>query len=942
MECGGTAASSRQPGRGRLVAAMFVCALLPRAAAAQGLTGAIIGRVTDEQGQAIQGAQVRVSSAALIGSPLSLTTPASGQLRFPALPIGIYTLDVQRQQFVPYHEEHIRIGGGTTLERPITLRIAGVTESIGVEGAGSRIEARDPGFKTRFGIEDIASIPTRRSSMFDWIRAAPGISATSPSSGTTTTISAFGSGSNENQFLIDGTNTTCPCNGVARSEPGVDFIQEVQIQSVGASAEFGNVQGAVVNVITRQGSDRFLYDASYFGQPAGLTGEPVTLPVPGSQTESGYHRDRYRDATSNLGGPAIRDRLWFFGGYQYLRDYDSQPGTDPDLPRVYEQNKLFAKLTWRLAPSWQLVQSYHLERWTNSEQPTFSKPFETTLRTRGTVPAITFGVLTHTVSPNTVWDVRVGRFDYSQESRPSNGDLQATSRTDQPGNILSGGPPQFSDLALARTTGKATLTHYRAGVLRGDHQLKVGVQVERGEHRSPAVIPTGARYVYNNGQPSQKIVSDPSVTGGLFVTAGAFVSDAITIGDRVTADVGLRFDHSRAISQDLHAIDLDGTETDAVVEGLGTMYTWPVWSPRLGLTTKLTADGRTMLRASYGRFYQGVLTGEIAPFHPGSAPVTVLGYVTANSGYTRVISVTSPAQLVLDSELRAPRTDEYSAGLDREIGHATSVSLVFAHKNGQHFIGWTDIGGQYSAASRLLADGTTVPVFELVNGQNARQFQLTNPGGYSLTYNGVVVAAEKRRSHGWQAFGSYTWSRASGLQASSGTSAAGAQVSTVAPPPPPGLNFGRDPNDLTNAYGRLANDRPQMLRAMGSIDIPGTGLAVSGSFGYFSGKPWAAAAQVALPQNTLQRILIEPRGARRLPSQALLDLRVSRPVTLGRLGRVDLLLDVLNLLDATAAEGLVSDILATETVARNPDFAKANAFVDPRRVMLGVRVNLGR
>ena len=159
MECGGTAASSRQPGRGRLVAAMFVCALLPRAAAAQGLTGAIIGRVTDEQGQAIQGAQVRVSSAALIGSPLSLTTPASGQLRFPALPIGIYTLDVQRQQFVPYHEEHIRIGGGTTLERPITLRIAGVTESIVVEGAGSRIEARDPGFKTRFGVEDLACDP---------------------------------------------------------------------------------------------------------------------------------------------------------------------------------------------------------------------------------------------------------------------------------------------------------------------------------------------------------------------------------------------------------------------------------------------------------------------------------------------------------------------------------------------------------------------------------------------------------------------------------------------------------------------------------------------------------------------------------------------------------------------------------------------------------------
>jgi len=56
-------------------------------------------------------------------------------------------------------------------------------------------------------------------------------------------VSAFGSGTNENTFLIDGTNFTCPCNGVSRAEPGVDFIQEVQVQSVGASAEFGSVQG---------------------------------------------------------------------------------------------------------------------------------------------------------------------------------------------------------------------------------------------------------------------------------------------------------------------------------------------------------------------------------------------------------------------------------------------------------------------------------------------------------------------------------------------------------------------------------------------------------------------------------------------------------------------------------------------------------------------------
>ena len=188
----------------------------------------------------------------------------------------------------------------------MVLNLAGVAESIVVEGAGSRIEARGSGFETRFGPEDLKAIPTRRFSMFDFIRAAPASRPRRPGSGSTNSVSAFGSGTNENLFLIDGTNFTCPCSGVARSEPGVDFIQEVQVQSVGASAEFGNMQGAVINVVTRQGSDRFLYDASYYGQTAALTSQPVLLPYAGpGQPKSGYERVRYRDFTTNLGGPSF-------------------------------------------------------------------------------------------------------------------------------------------------------------------------------------------------------------------------------------------------------------------------------------------------------------------------------------------------------------------------------------------------------------------------------------------------------------------------------------------------------------------------------------------------------------------------------------------------------------------------------------------------------------
>ncbi len=900
---------------------------------AQALTGALIGTVKDAEGGVLRGALVRLTSSALIGGQVTLTTNEKGQLRFPMLPPGDYALDIELQGFASYHEAEIRIGAGATIERTAVLQLAGVAESVVVEGAGSRIEARDPGFGTRFGPEDIRAIPTRRNSMFDFIKAAPGISPTAPSSGTNNTISAFGSSTNENHFLFDGTNFTCPCNGVARAEPGIDFIQEVQVQSVGASAEFGNAQGAVINVVTRQGSARFLYDASYYAQLAGLTSQPVLRPFPG-RGPTGYERVKYRDMTTNLGGPVVRDRVWFFTGYQYLRDYDSQPGADPAWPRTYEQNKLFVKITSRLTPSLQLEQSLHYEHWVNPTTPTFVTPFEATTRSSASVPAITYGHLTHMLSSNTLWDVRVGRFVYPQEVLPSTGDLTVASHFDRVTGVTSQAPSNFGTLTIARTTGKATLSHYQPGLWGTDQQWKVGTQIERGGHHVPMITPGGARYVDNDGQPFQAVSRVPSQEAGAFNGAAAFASDAITFGDRLTVNAGVRFDHNRAFSPNVHAVNAQGAETNDIVRGSGTLYTWNVVSPRLGVTTKLSADGRTMLRASYGRFSQGVLTGEIGTFHPAVTPITTTAFDSTTGGYTRVVSVVDPrVNLRLDPNTRAPRTDEYSVGVDRELDRRLAVAVAYVHKEGANFIGWTDIGGQYGVETRSLPNGKSVPVFVLLNGTAARRFLLTNPEEYSLTYNGVVMLAEKRRSHGWHAFGSYTLSKATGLLPSSGTNAAGAQVSTVSPPN--AIGFGRDPNDLTNARGLLPNDRPHAFRMMGGFDVPRTGLVIAANIQYFTGKPWAATTQITLPQGD-QRVQLEPRGSRRLSSQSLLDVRISRSMAFGKLGRVELMLDVLNALNDTAEEGLATDNLFS------PNFGQPTVFVDPRRAMLSARLNLGQ
>jgi TonB-dependent receptor-like protein len=931
-------ASVRSIRRDLLIVAAVVV-LLPQMAAAQPwLRGELIATVKNEQGDNLAGAEISLTSPALLGGPLKRSTDVKGQVRFRELPEGLYVLDITYKGFGAYHEEALVITAGRSITRHATASNA---QRVDVE-APTFLDPR-PGVTTHSGPEYLTGIPNRQN-MFAPIMAAPGISGTAPSNGFVTTFSNFGSGTNENQTHTNGNNTNCPCSGVARTELAPGFIEGVQVQSVGASAEFGSMMGAVVNFTTRSGSERLLADVVYYGQAAALTGQPVRLPYLGSDQESGFGRSRYLDLTTTLGGPVVRDRLRFFFGYQHLRDHDSQPGTDPDFPRTLEMEKFLGRLTWQLSPTLQLDQSLHYEIGINPDRPTTVTPFEATRRQHISVPTITFGHLTHTPSANTLWDVRVGRFVYTREDTPNSGDPKTIpSVFDRATGVTSGATSRFvSPLIIKRTTGKATLTHYRPDFLGGAHEWKVGGQFERGEHSSFLVTPTGTRYELRSGVPLQAISTPPSNVGGLSITASAFAADTIPVGDRLTLYVGVRFDHSRAISQDLPARDPDGRETGEILRGLGTLYTWNHVSPRFGISANLTADGRTMLRMTGGRYYQGVLTGELELFHPGAAATTMTAFDPATGGYTGTSRTVDPKiNVQFDPDMRAPRTDEYSIGVERAFGDRLSVGMAYVHKHARQIIGWEDVAGQYIEGTQILADGSSVPVYRLdtlVTPPVDRRFRLMNPDGYSMTYNGVVVTVEKRRSHGWQASGSYTGSKAYGLLPSSGMSASGAQVSTVGPPD--ALTFGRDPNDLTNARGLLPNDRPHMFKVIGSADVPRTGVVIAASFQYFTGKPWAAATQLTLPQGE-QRVQLESRGSRRLSSQELLDLRVSRPFHIGAT-RIELFVDVLNLLNDTAEEGLATETKVTTTTASIPTFGQPVSFVDPRRAMFGVRVNLGR
>ena len=323
----------------RVVAgALLIVLAAANAAAQRGQEAGLGGTITDATGAVLAGVQVTVSSPQLIGGPQIAATDDRGLYRFPALLPGFYDLSASHPGFERGQRSSIEIPVGLVLTVDLRLRLTAVESHVVVEGIPSVIDVQSsasPASISRALLENLP-VPLGSRSIVDVAELIPGI----------TRGVAFGGPALVMPLSVDGTASNDPMIGFPAASPSINWLDTMQVVSVGARAEYGENTNARINVVTRSGANRV----------SGLGEYWWTLSRWTTWNDNLY---QWWNLAGQAGGPIARDRIWFFGGVDYFRQtYRPFTFTGPlsaDEPAVEtHEPKLLLKLSAAPAPTMRL------------------------------------------------------------------------------------------------------------------------------------------------------------------------------------------------------------------------------------------------------------------------------------------------------------------------------------------------------------------------------------------------------------------------------------------------------------------------------------------------------------------------------------------------------------------------------------------------------------
>ncbi len=309
-------------------------------------TGSIEGRVVDSAGAAVPGIGVSAKSPNLI-SPQSTTTDEQGKYRFSNLPPGKYTVVIEAAKGFGRSEQSVDVNLSKTTSYDISLLAANVGASVTVTSAGAGIDTSASTTGSNISTDSFSNFPTQRT-VQGLYTLAPTVtrSGLRDATGRDRDPSVGGASGPENNYILDGVNTTDPAFGGSGANIPFEFVQEVEIKTGAYGPEYGKSTGGIFNVITKSGGNEFHGDVFGYGTTKGLVRGVKNFPFTGSA----FNGFSEADFGVDLGGPIIKDKLWFFGAFNpqtrknyYLTQTFHTPASNKVTIPFYA-----GKLTWAI------------------------------------------------------------------------------------------------------------------------------------------------------------------------------------------------------------------------------------------------------------------------------------------------------------------------------------------------------------------------------------------------------------------------------------------------------------------------------------------------------------------------------------------------------------------------------------------------------------------
>jgi len=276
-------------------------------------TGSIEGMVSDPTGAAVPGASIRVTSPNLI-SAQTATSDDNGRFKIANLPPGRYAVTIESTKgFAKFEKTEVEVNLSRTTQVEAQLAPANVGASVTVtDTAGAAVDVSSNTTGTNVSTEQFSNLPTQRT-VQSLYTIAPTVarSGLRDASGRDRDPSVAGGSGPENNYILDGVNTTDPAFGGSGANLPFEFVQEVEIKTGAYGAEYGRSTGGVFNVITKSGGNEFHGDAFGYFTNKSLVRDTKQFPFTGS-APNGFSE---LDAGIDVGGPISKDKLWFFGAF---------------------------------------------------------------------------------------------------------------------------------------------------------------------------------------------------------------------------------------------------------------------------------------------------------------------------------------------------------------------------------------------------------------------------------------------------------------------------------------------------------------------------------------------------------------------------------------------------------------------------------------------------